>query len=68
MQSETAGKGIGGKELDEYYRSSLEQKVGFNQRDYEQWLKDKKRHHDLSNLFEFIDWVRRRDDELAHPQ
>lgn len=47
---------------------NLEQKVGFNQRDYEQWLKDKKRHHDLSNLFEFIDWVRRRDDELAHPQ
>lgn len=42
---------------------NLEQKVGFNQTDYEQWLKEKKRHHDLSNLFEFVDWIRRRDDK-----
>jgi hypothetical protein len=47
---------------------NLEQKVGFNQKDYEQWLKERKRHHDLSNLFEFIDWIRRRDDKLSHPQ
>jgi hypothetical protein len=31
----------------------LEKKVGFNENDYKQWLKDKNRQHNLSNLFEF---------------
>lgn len=31
----------------------LEKKAGFNENDYRKWLKDKKRQHNLSNLFEF---------------
>ena len=40
----------------------LERRVKFNQGDYEQWLRDKRRHHDRSNLFKFIDWTRKRDE------
>jgi hypothetical protein len=42
---------------------NLENKVGFNQQDYSQWLTDRGRHHDLSNVFQFLDWIRRRDEE-----
>ena len=41
----------------------LEKKVGFNQNDYEKWLGQTGRQHNLSNLFTFLDWVRRRDEK-----
>jgi hypothetical protein len=43
----------------------LGEKVGFNQGDYEQWLRDNNIHHDLSNIFRFIDWIRRRDEQRS---
>jgi len=41
---------------------ALEKKVGFNQGDYQKWLTDRRRQHNLSNLFTFLDWIRRRDE------
>jgi hypothetical protein len=41
----------------------LERKVNFTQKDYENWLREKRRHHDLSNLFEFIDAMTKRDEK-----
>jgi hypothetical protein len=35
----------------------LEKRVEFNQGDYEEWLRDTNRHHDISNLFHFVDWI-----------
>jgi hypothetical protein len=42
---------------------NLGKKVNFTADDYKQWLSDRKRHHDLSNLFQFLDWTRRRDEQ-----
>jgi len=42
---------------------SLKRKVNFDQGDYVRWLKERNRHHDLTNLFLFIDWIRKRDDK-----
>jgi hypothetical protein len=42
---------------------NLGKQVNFSQRDYEQWLSTNKRHHDLSNQFLFLDWVKRRDEQ-----
>ncbi len=41
----------------------LERKVGFNQGDYVEWLNQKRRQHNLSNFFHFIDWIRKRDEQ-----
>ncbi len=41
---------------------NLERKVRFNQGDYQQWLRDKNRHHNMSNILQFLDWIRKRDD------
>jgi len=43
----------------------LEKIVGFNEGDYRKWLIDLKRQHNLSNLFSFLDWIRRRDEKTA---
>lgn len=37
--------------------ADLEKIVGFNQKDYEQWLIDKRRHDDVSNRFHFLNWL-----------
>ena len=36
--------------------------VGFSESDYRQWLKDTRRHHDMSNLILFTDCMRKRYD------
>jgi hypothetical protein len=36
--------------------------VGFSYSDYHQWLKEKKRHHDITNLILFTDCMRRQDE------
>ena len=41
---------------------TLERKVNFTKADYHQWLRDKKRHHNMSNLIQFLDSTRRRDE------
>jgi len=46
----------------------LEQKVGFNEKDYIQWLAQRNRRHNMSNLIEFLDWIRRRDESSASDQ
>lgn len=40
----------------------LREKVKFDQRDYTRWLQDRRRHHNMSNLILFLDWIRRRDE------
>jgi hypothetical protein len=40
--------------------ANLEQKLGFNQADYFNWLNNKNRHHDNSNLFRFGDAMQKR--------
>ena len=37
--------------------ADLEKLVGFNVKDYERWLTEKKRHDDVSNRFHFITWM-----------
>jgi hypothetical protein len=39
----------------------LEKKVGFNGNDYRNWLAERKRMHNVSNLILFMDWIARRD-------
>ena len=41
--------------------SNLERTLGFNRQDYVQWLKERNRHHDMSNIFHFTDWISKRD-------
>jgi len=41
---------------------NLAKKVGFSEADYKKWLLESKRQHNLSNLFTFLDWIRRRDE------
>lgn len=41
--------------------AELEQKVGFHKQDYLEWLKQRGRHHDVSNLFHFMDWIAKQD-------
>jgi hypothetical protein len=35
----------------------LEQIVGFNQQDYVNWLNERNRQHNVSNLFHFLHWI-----------
>jgi hypothetical protein len=41
----------------------LEKIVGFNQQDYLQWLKDRNRQHNISNMIHFTNWKAKRDRE-----
>ena len=43
---------------------NLGKKVQFNYGDYQQWLKDKGRAHNMSNILRFIDWIRKRDEAV----
>ena len=38
--------------------------VGFTETDYMQWLKDTRRHHDMSNLILFADFMSKRDKQV----
>jgi hypothetical protein len=40
-------------------------KVGFCEMDYVRWLAQHHRQHNLTNLFTFMDWIRRRDEQQA---
>ncbi len=39
----------------------LEQKMGMNRDMYIEWLRQRKRQHNVSNMFHFVDWTARRD-------
>jgi hypothetical protein len=39
----------------------LEEMVGFCEKDYLEWLKQRNRHHNMTNLILFIDWIARKD-------
>jgi len=41
-------------------------RVGFSEKDYIAWLAERQRGHNLSNLFTFLDWIRRRDERRIH--
>ena len=41
--------------------SALEQRVGFNVEDYQQWLEQRRRQDNLSNKFAFLNWIAQRD-------
>jgi hypothetical protein len=41
--------------------ADLEKKVQFNQQDYLNWLKERGRQHNTTNLFHFQNWIGRRD-------
>jgi hypothetical protein len=38
-----------------------EQKMGINRDMYIEWLRQRKRQHNVSNMFQFVDWIARRD-------
>ena len=48
------------KDLKRNY-GELEKKVGFNLEDYRNWLTEKGRVHNTSNLILFLDWIAKRD-------
>jgi hypothetical protein len=45
----------------------LEEKSGFNQQDYQQWLKDRNRQHSSSNMIHFTNWIGERERRRNKP-
>lgn len=43
----------------------LEKKVGFRSQDYLNWLAERKRIHNITNLIMFIDWISKREASLT---
>lgn len=41
--------------------ADLERKVGFCKQDYMDWLDKRKRQHNVTNMFWFVDWIAKRD-------
>ncbi len=46
---------------------NLERIVKFNKQDYLDWLKRHNRHHDMSNIFHFTNWIAQRDKRKKKP-